>query len=78
VTHRPHLELLEDRLTPSFAFVGQFSQAEFHQMTGPDARWSGPDMTLQTADFNADGWNDLLEVTYQEMSSPKSISRTFT
>jgi hypothetical protein len=28
-------------------------------------------MTLQTADFNADGWNDLLTVTYEEMTSPQ-------
>src|SRR5262245_66225901 len=66
-TRRLNLEALEDRLTPSFAAWGQFSEAEFYQMTGPDVRYSDPDtylegMYLQTGGFNEDGWNDLLTV----------------
>ena len=64
---RLSVEALDDRLTPSFAGWGQYSQAEFYQMTGPDVRYSGS--WLQTADFNEDGWNDLLTITDEEMGT---------
>jgi hypothetical protein len=60
--HRPHLEVLEDRLTPSFDFTGGYSVAQFYQMTGPDVRYSS---SWLQADFNEDGWNDVLALTAQ-------------
>jgi chitinase len=55
---------LEDRLAFSFAAWGQYSFAEFSQMPGPDARYGFP--SLQTADFNADGWADLITLEPQD------------
>jgi hypothetical protein len=58
---RLSVEALDDRLTPSFTPWGQYSLAEFDQMTGHDVRHSSG-LYLQAADFNADGWNDLIRV----------------
>src|SRR5690349_17628605 len=44
-THRPHLEILEDRLTPSLAWVGSFPVAH--------------PLGMVTGDFNNDGHLDL-------------------
>jgi hypothetical protein len=46
-THRPHLEVLEDRLTPSFDCVGDFA-------TGTAAPYA-----MVTGDFNNDGFLDV-------------------
>jgi hypothetical protein len=68
---RPCFEALEDRLTLSFAYWGALPPVEFNQITGPDAVIAGVDPTtnqlwLDSADFNADGWNDLVRVTLND------------
>jgi hypothetical protein len=72
---RPHFETLEDRLTLSFAYWGAFTPLEFNQLTGPDAVVAGEwpaveQLQLNSADFNADGWNDLFRVTLSEPGFP--------
>jgi hypothetical protein len=65
---RLSVEALDDRLTPSFGWAGQYSEAEFYQMTGPDVTYSGTGMWVQ-ADFNEDGWNDLVAIEFQDMGT---------
>jgi hypothetical protein len=69
---RPRFEALEDRLTPSFAYWGALPPVEFGPLTGPDVAFAGDysrptgQLHLESADFNADGWNDLFRVTLSE------------
>jgi hypothetical protein len=62
---RPIFEVLEGRLTPtSFFTYGLVTPEEFYPMVGPDVRYGTT--WLQTADFNEDGRNDLLEISSDE------------
>src|SRR5262245_37305793 len=53
-THRPHFEVLEDRLTPSFAWLGSFPIDQF-----PAAAMPAPQPPL-LADFTSDGILDQI------------------
>lgn len=63
-THRHCLEILEDRLTPSFAYPVDYPTDEFYQLTGPDCVATGDMASGLTADFNGDGRLDLFTVTF--------------
>jgi len=55
-THRLNVEVLEDRLTPSFYWGGLYPIDEFNQ-TAPGFPFA------PAADFNGDGWQDLFSVS---------------
>src|SRR3990172_10169094 len=62
-TYRPYLEVLEDRLTLSFTYLGAYPFEEFSQ-TPENGVTSSYDSV--TADFNGDGWLDLFTMTSPE------------
>ena len=61
VTHRPHLEVLEDRLTPSF--VGPF---EMSVPRGSPVAWAWDPYAI-VADFTSDGILDQMSSTVNEV-----------